>query len=139
MPAPITPIRLPLAAAIRVSRPAAQHGVLASREQWRGENRRAGCTPDKRRAARTNWRNRPDFCRFVAIAGQKAEVLVMATAAPARFPATTLDEAPLSAASSRGITPARLTEAVSALRLAQRRYSREKQPNEWAMLQNNLG
>ncbi|MFZ2004702.1 MAG: hypothetical protein WAV02_06430, partial [Stellaceae bacterium] len=60
-------------------------------------------------------------------------------AALARFPTNTIDEAPLSAGGSRGITPARLLEAVGALRTAQRRYSRERQPLEWAMLQNNLG
>jgi tetratricopeptide (TPR) repeat protein len=57
----------------------------------------------------------------------------------ARFPTTTVDETPLTERSSRPITTERLSEAVTALRTAQRRYSRDKAPLEWAMLQNNLG
>ena len=57
----------------------------------------------------------------------------------ARFPATPPDETPLVAGGGRQITPARLEEAVTALREAQRKYTRERQPTEWAMLQNNLG
>jgi tetratricopeptide (TPR) repeat protein len=63
---------------------------------------------------------------------------VMATAL-ARFRTSTVDEAPLTEGGSRPITTERLSEAVTALRAAQRRYSREKAPLEWAMLQNNLG
>jgi hypothetical protein len=55
-----------------------------------------------------------------------------------RFPTTAADDTPLSEG-GRQITPARLAEAVAALREAQRRYSRERAPLEWAMLQNNLG
>jgi len=61
----------------------------------------------------------------------------MDSLAPSRFPTTAADEQ--SGGTSRQITPERLADAVNALRLAQRRYSRDKAPVEWAMLQNNLG
>jgi len=63
----------------------------------------------------------------------------MDNTALARFPTTRADETLSAGDSGRKITTARLTEAVAALRDMQRRYSRDRAPLEWAMLQNNLG
>src|SRR5215469_14414821 len=60
-------------------------------------------------------------------------------AAITRLSTTSVDEAPLTEGGSRQITPGRLAEAIGALRTAQQRYSRDRAPLEWAMLQNNLG
>ena len=60
-------------------------------------------------------------------------------AAVTRLPTTAVDETPLSEGGSRQITPARLAEAITALRATQQRYNRDRAPLEWAMLQNNLG
>src|SRR5580698_3523394 len=138
MPAPITPTRLPFPAAIRVSRLIPAWRSREPRAMPRRESSRR-LRAEQTQASPNKLAEQAGFRPIRCDRRTKGGGLVMAAAALARFPATTRDEAPLSAAGSRGITPARLTEAVSALHLAQRRYSREKQPVEWAMLQNNLG
>ncbi|MBV9521564.1 MAG: tetratricopeptide repeat protein, partial [Alphaproteobacteria bacterium] len=61
----------------------------------------------------------------------------MSAAALARFSASAADGA--ATGESRQITTERLVEAVGAMRDMQRRYTREAAPQQWAMLQNNLG